>query len=101
LEREAVRQKPVAHYNRAKGTFSIGLIFRDLHRAIDLIVDLFLRYREMIIGVSMSRSAGVYPWITIFREAWIPDDAHLQRVLTLIYQVQGKRERGEVLSDDE
>jgi hypothetical protein len=64
----------VAHYNQAKGQFGIGLKYRDLHSAIDLIIDLAVKYRLLILGSSMSKSVAMYPWVHVFRVAWIQSD---------------------------
>jgi hypothetical protein len=91
----------VAHYNAAKGTFSVGLKFRDVHSAVDAIADLFIRYRLRILGSSTDRHVGMLDWIHIFNEGWIPDDDHFNRVLRQIREIEGKRKRGEPLEDHE
>ena len=60
----------VAHYNQAKGQFSQGLSFGDITQGINLIVDLSVKYRLMIIGKSMAKTVIIDPWIGIFDQGW-------------------------------
>ncbi len=91
----------VAHYNKAKGTFGTGLQFRDLDDSIDLIAHLSVKYREWILGSSMLTTVAMYPWVHIFREAWLRDDEHERRVVEEAERIQDKRAKGERLEDDE
>lgn len=91
----------VAHYNQEKGQFGIGLTYRDLHDAIDLIVDLVVKYRELILGSTMSKFVSMYPWTHVFKVAWIQDNDRWQAVEARIHELGRKREMGEPLADDE
>ncbi len=64
----------VAHYNRERGQFSQDLTFGDVHGAIAQIVDLFLKYHDLIVGRSVVPAVTMHPWIAIFRVPWIPHD---------------------------
>ena len=89
----------VAHYNQAKGQFSQGLTFGDITQGIDLIVDLSVKYRLMIIGKSMAKTVIIDPWIGIFDKAWIPTMDRMYEVTKQIDAIESKRMRGESVDD--
>jgi hypothetical protein len=88
----------VAHYNEAKGTFGVGLTLGDIHAAVDLIVDLSIRYRELILGATMARSVAMLWWQRALEVAWIPPDQR-QQIVHKIQALERKRERGEPIVD--
>lgn len=81
----------VAHYNESKGQFGIGLTFGDLHHGVDLIVDLAVKYRDLILGSSMAKSVSMTGWMGIFRVAWIPNDDQLRRIYQQTQEIERKR----------
>jgi hypothetical protein len=89
----------VAHYNQAKGQLSQGLTFGDITQGIDLIVDLSVKYRLMIIGKSMAKTVIIDPWIGIFDKAWIPTMDRMYEVTKQIDAIESKRMRGESVDD--
>ena len=90
----------VAHYNRAKGQFSLGLTFGDITSGIDLIVDLSIKYRLLIMGSSMVKSVSIPPWIGIFDTAWIPTMDRMYEVTGRIDAIDRKRMLGEPVDDE-
>ena len=91
----------LAHYNKDKGKFSERLTFGDLHSAIDVVVDLSVKYRSLIMGATMSKTVAMYDWIHVFREPWIPDDDREARMSQRIQEITRKRERREpIIADD-
>jgi hypothetical protein len=81
----------VAHYNESKGQFGVGLTFGDLHDSVDLIVDLAVKYRDLILGSSMAKSVSMTGWMEIFRVAWIPNDYQLRRIYQQTQEIEHKR----------
>ena len=77
--------KEVAHYDPKKGTFEVGLTYRDLHAAIDLVGELFQKYYSLIriqhVALDMLVTSA---WQVIFRVAWIPDEARMQAAMKQI-----------------
>jgi hypothetical protein len=91
----------LAHYNEKKGTFAQGLTMADLHGSIDLIIDLSVKYREMILGSSMSRQVSMYPWTHVLSVPWISDDQQASRVENRIRRLGDKRASGEPVVDED
>jgi hypothetical protein len=48
-----------------------------------------VKYRELILGSSMSTTVAKYPWIHIFREAWLRDGVQERRVVEEAERIQG------------
>ena len=91
---EGVRKwvnKEVAHYDKHKGRFGIGLTHRDVDSAIDLVLDTALKYRSMIMGAHMTRDISMLAWEAIFRVAWIPDPEHWARLGRVIRESVERR----------
>jgi hypothetical protein len=84
-ETESVRTwatKEVAHYDRNKGTFEVGLTYGELHSAVDLVGELFRKYYSLIRVSDVLLGHLVMPlWPVIFRVAWIPDEERLQAAM--------------------
>ena len=89
----------VAHYNMAKGQFSQGLTFGDITQGIDLIVDMSVKYRLLIMGSGMAKSVSMSPWIGIFDTAWIPSMDRMFEVTARIDAIDTKRMLGEPVDD--
>jgi hypothetical protein len=71
----------IAHYNKRTGEFSEGLMFGDVHKAMDLIFEILNHYNRLILGSTTSGSVTMPPWEAIFREAWIPDEDTFRHVM--------------------
>lgn len=79
--------KEVAHYDPKKGTFEVGLTYRDLHAAIDLIGELFQKYYSLIRVQHVALDLLVMSaWQVIFRVAWIPDEERMQAAMKQIVE---------------
>jgi hypothetical protein len=79
--------KEVAHYDPKKGTFEVGLTYRDLHAAIDLIGELFQKYYSLIRLQHVALDLLVMSaWPVIFRVAWIPDEERMQAAMKQIVE---------------
>jgi hypothetical protein len=72
--------KEFAHYDTNHGRFSEGVTFGDLHAAIDVVVQMAVKYRRMIHGADMHPEVAMTHWPRIFRVAWISDDEHDRQV---------------------
>ena len=86
--------KEVAHYDRNTGRFSEGLTFGDVHRGIDLISETLNHYAALILGVTIAGSVVMQPWETVFKVAWIPDDAAWRRVMEVVQRNDRRRMGG-------
>ncbi|MDP9300374.1 MAG: hypothetical protein M3P43_05690 [Actinomycetota bacterium] len=92
--------KEKAHYGEAPSRLAEDQTIGDLHHAVDVIVDMAVRYRELILGSSMDKRVGLLPWTQIFRVPWVPADqmAHVNRTIS---DLEAKRARGEPLTDED
>jgi hypothetical protein len=73
--------KTIAHYDKEKARFHVDLNYGDLHKTVDLAIDLSVKYRQMILGVTMAKEVVVPPWLGIFRVPWIKDDHTLYQIV--------------------
>lgn len=73
--------KEIAHYDQKRGTFGQGITYGDLNAAIDIVVELSVKYRTMIMGVSMAKSVVMTPWQVVFRVPWIESDEALRDLI--------------------
>jgi len=55
---------------------------QEVHDDIDTSADLFVKYVNLIRGVSVERSVAITPWPVIFRASWISDDDAFRNVMT-------------------
>jgi hypothetical protein len=83
--------KEVAHYDPKTGTFSQGLTFGDIHRAIDVILETMNRYMQLIQGTTIAGSVSMPPWPAVFRVAWLPDDSAWREVMEAIAESENRR----------
>jgi HEPN superfamily AbiU2-like protein len=67
--------KEVAHYEKNTGQFSQHLTFGDVHQALDAIFEVLNHYCRLLLGTTIAGSISMAPWETVFRVAWIPDEA--------------------------
>lgn len=84
----------IAHYNQAKGTFADCLTLGDLHSSINLIVDLSVKYRNLILGSHMAKTVSMSHWLHAFQQPWIAEDNRLMEITGRARLLWGKRERG-------
>jgi hypothetical protein len=91
----------VAHYNEHKGTFGLGLTLGEIHDAAKLVIDLSIKYRELILGSSMSKTVAIHPWTGPFTVPWIPERDHHQAVIARISRVEQSREEGAPLAEED
>jgi hypothetical protein len=81
----------VAHYNKKTGEFSEGLMFGDVHEAMDLIFETLNHYTRLILGTTISSSVSMPPWEAVFRVRWIPDDDAYGHVVQTQQETDAKR----------
>jgi hypothetical protein len=84
----------VAHVTlkgRPRGVPPLG----DIHDAVDVVADLFMKYNALIYGENFQSGVTMSYWPTVFRVAWIPDDDHFRTVLDTLDEAERRRgERG-------
>jgi hypothetical protein len=89
----------LAHYTESKGTFAGGLTLGDLHGAINLVVDLSVKYRLLIMGAHMAKTVAMDSWLHVFVQPWIADGDRLMEIHRRMEALWAKRADGEPLTD--
>jgi len=85
--------KEVAHWDQKTGTFSEGLTYADVHHGIDLIFDVMMPYRQLILGDTIDVGVTMPPWYAVFTVPWIPNKEALESVHRVMQEHDDRRRR--------
>lgn len=75
----------------AKGRLRESSPLQDVHDAVDVVADVFVKYMGLIRGVHIETGVIMEPWPYVFRVPWIPDDDQFHQVMDKVHESERRR----------